>query len=238
MRYLFFALVFGPLPGFAQIVLKGEVSISEDSRGLRIYDKAKGEGSYKIYTSRSRRGKMKTDTIYAVFQLLKKGEIIASGITDSDGSFKVQLVDTGKYKIEVDVNRFIHKDTVVNIAKEKNKINIILSDHKMWNYYDSIQIAKYPYNGEVARRDIENGYVQVLAAGLLTFSGEESDQITCRYGFKYLPVAGCVMEPYLKKAMEAYNNVVFKHLDNINEEGWQVRMKAEFTELLRSRFKE
>ncbi|GAA0894218.1 hypothetical protein GCM10009122_38980 [Fulvivirga kasyanovii] len=226
------------IPCLGQHSLRGKVSISEDSRGLKIYDKTRGEDSYKVYTSRSRKRKLKTDTIYAVFQVLEKGEVVASGITDSDGSFKVQLVDTGRYKIEVDVNRFIHKDTVVNITKKKNKVNIILSDHKMWNYYDSIQIAKYPYNSEVARRDIENEYVQVLAAGLLIFSGEESDQITCRYGFKYLPVAGCVMEPYLKKAMEAYNDVVFKHLDSINEEGWQIRMKAEFVELLRARYRE
>ncbi len=190
-------------------------------------DQTSGQENYKVKTSKNKKGQLRTEIIYAPYKLYKDSELILSGTTDPNGQFKIENLNNGVYSIQVYLNKYLNADTVFYLSKRRTKINIKLNDVRLWEYLDSTQLAKYPFNRLVAKQDIENGNIKILTAGLQVMTDEESDSLTTKYGFKYYPVAGCVVDNFLEKAMDDYNDFVYGHLDKINEPGWRDRLKAD-----------
>lgn len=80
------------------------------------------------------------------------------------------------------------------------------------------------YNYFAAKRDIRNGKIQLLSAGLILPSGNEEEQkaeeaIRDEYGFKSFWI-GCTWTPGVRK----YNAVMKEYLDEKNGNGWRERM--------------
>ena len=80
------------------------------------------------------------------------------------------------------------------------------------------------YNYFAAKRDIRNGKIQLLSAGLIMPTGDEDEQkaeeaIRDEYGFKSVWI-GCVWTPGVGK----YNAVMKEYLDEKNGNGWKERM--------------
>lgn len=179
-----------------------------------------------IETSKSKNG-LKTKTIYAPYKLLLDSVLIAGGTTDSGGNFEINNLARETYQISIYINRFLKKDTTIIINKKKNKVEIQLDDRKFWNYVDSVQMARLPFNAQMAQQDIANGQIKILTYGLSFLSVQESDLVTKKYGFKYYPVAGCVIDGNLKVAIDLYNEVVYNYLDTINQPGWRDAIRAD-----------
>jgi hypothetical protein len=69
-----------------------------------------------------------------------------------------------------------------------------------------------PYNSFIARQDIRNGQVQIIAVGL-PYYGELRNGLAKQYGFKYNYV-GCNATTELLNGAKYYNNVVKEYLTN------------------------
>ncbi len=90
------------------------------------------------------------------------------------------------------------------------------------------------YNHFTAKRDIKNGKVQLLTAGLILPSGNEEEQkaeegIRNEFGYKSLWI-GCTWTP----GVEKYNTVVENYLDKRNGNGWRNRMQQRINSLRKS----
>lgn len=220
-------IILTPFIVSGQNTLNVQVSICKTCRGVNIFDSDKISGNkYTIETSKSKNG-LKTKTIYAPYKLLLDSVLIAAGTTDSGGNFEINNLANETYQISIYINRFLKKDTTIIINKKKNKVEIQLDDRKFWNYADSIQMARLPFNVQMAQQDISNGEIRILTYGLSFLSVQESDLVTEKYGFKYFPVAGCVIDGYLKMAIASYNQVVYNYLDTINEHGWRNAVRTD-----------
>ncbi|KXK22579.1 MAG: hypothetical protein UZ12_BCD005003062 [Bacteroidetes bacterium OLB12] len=194
-------------------------------------DKETGKDSYTIKTSKTKKGELRTEIIYAPYKVIQDSQIIATGTTSSDGEFRIENLRKGTYEIQIDINRFLRADTLIELNEKRTRIEIELDDKHLWRYLDSTQLAKFPYNKEIAERDIQNGEVKILSAGLQLLSDNDLDSVTIKYGFKYFPVAGCIVDSYQDKAMEDYNSVVYEYLDKLNGQHWRENLKADIKTL-------
>lgn len=88
-------------------------------------------------------------------------------------------------------------------------------------------MARLPFNAQMAQQDIANGEIRILTYGLSFLSDQESDLVTEKYGFKYYPVAGCVIDGNLKVAIDLYNNEVYNYLDTINQPDWRDAVRTD-----------
>lgn len=219
-KFLLILLFLVPFIGFAQSTLNVRVLICKTCRGVTMYADNNSAREHTIETYKTKRGLI-TKTIYAPYKILLDSVLIASGTTDSSGNFEINNLASETYQISIYINRFLKKDTTMMINKKKNKVEIQLDDRKFWNYADSMQMARLPFNAQMAQQDISNGQIKILTYGLSFLSVQESDLVTEKYGFKYYPVAGCVIDGYLKMAIDSYNQVVYNYLDTINEPGWR-----------------
>jgi len=79
------------------------------------------------------------------------------------------------------------------------------------------------YNYFTAKRDISNGKVQLLSAGLILPTGDEEQKakeaIRNEFGYKSVWI-GCIWTPGVGK----YNAVMEEYLNKKNGEGWRERM--------------
>ena len=198
---------------------------------MTVKDKQTGKDSYTIKTSKNKKGGLQTEIIYAPYMLIQGEQVVASGTTNSDGRFEVKNLKYGTYEIQIKINRFLKADTLIHLNDKRVKIDIELDDKYVWRYVDSTQLAKFPYNKEIAKRDIENGEVKILSAGLQLLSDHDLDSVTNKYGFKYFPVAGCVLDSYQDKAMEDYNSIVYDYLDQLNGPEWRQKLNTEIKAL-------
>jgi len=189
------------------------------------------KGSYTVKTSKNRKGVLQTEIIYAPYKLIQDKQIVASGVTNSDGEFEIKNLNHGTYEIQIRFNRFLKADTLIQLTGKKAKIEIEIDDRYLWKYLDSTEIAKFPYNREIAKRDVENGEVRILSFGLQILSDNELDSVTTKYGFKYFPVAGCVVGSYERKAIDDYNSVVYDYLERLNGSGWGLKLNTEIKNL-------
>lgn len=233
MKYILTILLLMPLKSWAQTILAGKVSICKECRGVVMSSRNKGEekDSYTIKTSKNKKGVLRTEVIYAPYRVIRDSQLVASGMTNSDGEFEIENLNHGMYEIQIRINRFLKADTLVQLTGRKTKIEIEIDDSYLWKSIDSTQIATYPYNKEVAKQDIENGEIKILSFGFQFLSDNELDSVTTKYGFNYHPVAGCVIGSYEKEAIEDYNSVVYDYLDRLNGSGWRLKLNAEMKAL-------
>tara|TARA_B100001250_G_C19662890_1_gene727932 strand:+ start:321 stop:764 length:444 start_codon:yes stop_codon:yes gene_type:complete len=131
--------------------------------------------------------------------------------TKEHGDFKLKDLEPGHYRFQVHINRLLQIDTTIYLTDKKTELTLVLDDRKFWNYIDSTQLAKYPYNAEAAKSDIEKGIILILSAGYQLFSHDELDTLTDKYGFKYEVVGGCVVNRWQQLAMDHYNEVVYQY---------------------------
>lgn len=186
----------------------------------------KDKESYIIKTSKNKKGILQTEIIYAPYKIIQGTQVVASGVTNSDGEFEVKNLNEGIYEIQIRFNRFLKADTVIQLTGKK-KIEIEIDDRYLAKYLDSTEIAKLPHNRDIAKRDIEKGEIKVLSFGLQFLSQNELDSITTKYGFKYFAVAGCVVDAYEYKAIEEYNSVVYDYLERLNGPGWKQKLNTD-----------
>lgn len=233
MKYILTILLLTPLTSWAQTVLTGKVKICNECRGvgLTVKDKETGKDLYTIQTSKNKKGVLHTEIIYAPYKLIKDDQVVASGTTNSDGEFEVKNLNHGTYEIQIRFNRFLKADTLIQLTGKKTKIEIEIDDRYLWKYLDSTEIAKFPFNREIAKRDIEKGEIKILSFGLQLLSENELDSVTAKYGFKYFPVAGCVVGSYERKAIEDYNRVVYDYLERLNGSGWGLKLNTDIKAL-------
>lgn len=194
-------------------------------------DRETGKDSFTVKTSKNKKGALHTEIIYAPYKLTRDKQEVASGITNSDGEFKIENLEHGIYEIQIHFNRFLKADTLIHLTGKQVMVKIEMKDKYLWKYLDSTEIAKYPYNKEMAMRDIENGEIKILSWGLQLLSESELDSVTTKYGFKYSPVAGCVVGSYERMAIEEYNKAVYGYLDKLNGSGWGQKVHEEIKAL-------
>lgn len=227
MKYLVTILCLLSGCSFAQNTLTGQVSLCKECRGAWISNKdSTGATSYLLKTS-TKNGKLQTEIIRASFQLTKDNEIVSTGTTTTEGAFQIHNLESGIYNLNVVINKFLKADTTLNLRSKRTKILIEIDDKRLSDYMDSTQLAKYPYNKQKAKDDIESGQIQVLSYGLQIFSDQQLDSVTSKYGFKYVAVAGCVVDSYEAKSIENYNTEVYEYLDKRNGEGWRESLKLD-----------
>jgi hypothetical protein len=233
MKYILAILLLTPLTSWTQTVLIGKVSICKECKGVGITskDKETGTESYTIKTSKDRKGKLRTEIIYAPYKLIQDKQVVASGTTNSDGEFKIENLKRGSYEIQIRINRFLRQDTLVELSEKQTKVEIELDDKYLWRYLDSTQLAKFPYNKEVAKQDIEKGDIKILSFGLQLLPDKEMNFLTTKYGFKYFPVAGCTVDSYQYKAIKEYNSVVDEYLEKLNGLDWKINLYADIKAL-------
>lgn len=91
------------------------------------------------------------------------------------------------------------------------------------------------YNYFIAKRDIGNGKIQLLSAGLRLPSGNEEEQRAeeaIRHDFGFTSVwIGCIWTP----GVEKYNAVMEDYLKERNGDGWQERMRQRLDSLRNSK---
>ena len=233
MKYFVIILLLTTTTSWTQTVLTGKVSICKECRGLNLSTENKKTGvtTYTVKTSKSKKGKVQTEIIYAPYKIIQDAKEIVSGTTNSKGEFQINDLKFGTYQIQIVYNRLLKADTLIQLNRKRTKIEIELDDRYYLNYFDSVNIAKHPFNEDIAKRDIENGEVKVLTAGLQFLTSNQLDSVTIKYGFKYYPVAGCLVDYYLTKAMEKYNKVVYDYLDKVNGQGWSDRISMDIKAL-------
>lgn len=221
----------------AQANIMGQVLLSKDSRGLTISNshKSNQEFIYSIKSSKNKKGKLVVDSIIVPVKVIKNHELISIQTTDKNGKFELENLPFGDYQIQVDINNYLSVDTIISLSEKNTKTNIILDDRKLWKYVDSTQLAKYPYNADIAKADLENGIVKVLRSGLSKTPYDQLNLITSKYGFKYEGVGGCIVGGYQQQAMDNYNEIVFDYLDKINPSGWRDRLKVDLQNANRNR---
>jgi hypothetical protein len=233
MKYILTILLMTPLTTLPQTVLTGKVSICKECKGvgMTVKNKDTGKDSYAIKTSKNKKGKLQTEILYAPYKLVQDNSIVASGITNSDGEFEIKNLKKGNYEIQININRFLKADTLIELREKRTKIEIELDDKYLWRHLDSTQLAKFPYNKEIAKRDIEKGDIKILSAGLQLLSDNDLDSMTTKYGFKYFPVAGCIIDSYQDKAMDDYNSVIYEYLNKLNGQEWRKNLGADIKTL-------
>jgi len=112
-------------------------------------------------------------------------------------------------------------------------LSLILAGLAAFFYWRN-QSAYSDISAEKAKRDIQNGNIMVLTAGLLanTSQDDEIKSLQKEYGFKSCTI-GCNVDDDILKDLREYNYVVENYLDTRNGKGW----KSEYQSKLDSLYK-
>lgn len=150
---------------------------------------------------------------------LRKGDqIMALTTTNDDGSFRLGNKLTGLYTLEF-YNIFYQKFTEqIFIDSEKQVIEIAVNAPVWQAKREAKQLANVPYNKAKAMSDISKGIIKLveLISSHRTYSFPMPQKGVKlweqKYGFKYEMKFYDVAPYYLRKAQNAYNEVVYAYL--------------------------
>jgi hypothetical protein len=211
--------------------------ICENCRGVNTSSKdtVTGQIIYKVESSKTKKGIVKTETMLAPYTLVKNDSVIVTGTTDSKGPFEIKNLEQGTYRFTVQLHKLLKSDTLIQLNRKTIKIEVSLNDSILWHYVDSINMSKFPFTKEIARQDIEAGNIKILGYGLPMLSDEELNTIASKYGFKCEGVAACAVSNYEAMAIKEYNNVMYEYLDSINEKGWKEAYREEIVEFFKNK---
>jgi hypothetical protein len=83
------------------------------------------------------------------------------------------------------------------------------------------------YNYFSAKRDLQNGKVQIVGIGLSEPESKEEQAIRRQFGYNIVSAGCSVMNNGYKK----YNSVMREYLDKVNGKGWQMKQRQQLASI-------
>jgi len=133
-------------------------------------------------------------------------------ITDSLGQFQIDSLPTGTYKLSVQGFGYQQTDTIINITKSINNLDLLI-------------IAECEINKDIAQKDIKKNKPRLLlSGGIAPVIYSDQEKFEKKYGVKYFDY-GCVTPS--SECIEQYNKEVFKYLDNKFGKSWRREVRKD-----------
>ena len=154
---------------------------------------------------------------YSRLQVVEDEKPVLETLTDKDGKFEIIAPINTTYKLRFAGLDELEFDTIINTSKIPDVLEV---------YVGIVFPERFlKYNSTKAKRDINEGNVQILIAGLPIVPLELLEKTTKKYGFTYKDL-GQYISDNLYQSMKIYNSTVYDYLDEINDEGWREEFEA------------
>jgi len=147
------------------------------------------------------------------------GEIVTGTNSDENGRFKLQIDNDFKnLNIHISKIGYASQDTTIAFG--------IKSGEEVILWLGGVDASKLLFDGETARKDLDQGIVQIYDFGIPAINSDKMNQIATRYGFKY-EFLTCEINEVVTESVKRYNKVVEEYLSEINPKGWKDSLDKE-----------
>ncbi len=209
-----------------QYKITGKVDLCEDFHPSLTL---KGHLTYKYDRKRNK----SLDTLKADIQILKSDTVLDQTSTDNKGYFEVCVDSIGSYSIKASMGYYFNSKKDIEVKTVNSTFQVCISDTVYRNRY----LNKIPVSSKTAKEDIREGKFYKIelsseASGCsLSFleflDPEEIKNLESKYGFehRYIHLEEIIPNYYLDIRQKEYNDLVFHHLDSVN----QIHTYTEFT---------
>ena len=158
-------------------------------------------------------------------KIYHNNEFISYTDSDTSGNYQINELDNGLYHlffIDPTLSDSIYyNDTLINISNDITHLNIFLSKRIIAN--NNTPLKYLPYEKDIANYDIKTHNVTLIQNGLPLESEEycyrKFDSLESEYGFHTIGF-GDVIDSYIKKMTDSYNDPVMAYLIKRNGKDW------------------